>query len=521
MNFQKMIQARLMRYLGLSLCFSLTLVILSASWLIAAAPQAGHASSHREAPLISGDPTVDNLDVYAFVSPDAPDTVTLIATWIPFEEPGGGPNFYHFDPNARYLINIDQDGDTFADIVYEWDFSPLTPQNDATFLYNTGPIGSNYEGDSDFNLRQSYTVRKILDPGGAATVDFQAGPFVMVPDNIGPRSTSNYEAIAASAVRDSGDGFPSGYKEFTGQRDDPFFVDVGSIFDLAGLRPFNNVHAIPLGVADGQDVLKGFNAHATAIQAPISDIVSGGCSNQASDTDCVIGVWSTAERGGVQVSRLGNPLVNEVVMSLALKDVFNSVAPNVDATVPAVVSRVTDPELAGLMNLLYGSALEPVQENSRDDLVTVFLQGIPSVNQQTQSAANPSEQLRLNTAIKPTQAICEGDPLGLFNDPAAGPADAGDLTAFPNGRRLEDDVTDMALRAVAQGYGDFLSTTFGGAVPEFKNLSPNNLLGDGVNANDVPCLSEFPYMGAPHPGYENNHAISLLQYIPQIRKDSK
>ena len=516
MNLHTFIYRRIVRHLLIIVCLTLAVVALAATWLVIVTPTDSDASSHREAPLISSDPTVDNLDVYAFVSPDDQSKVTLIATWIPFEEPGGGPNFYHFDPNARYLINIDSDGDKDADVVYEWDFSGLTFSNPDTFLYNTGPIGANYEGDSDFNVRQSYTVTKILDPGGANTTAFQAGPFVMVPDNIGPRSTPNYAAIAANAVRDSSDGFPTGYKEFTGQRDDPFFVDVRSIFDLAGLRPFNSLHAIPLSNEPGQDVLEGFNAHATAIQVPISELAPT-CNNTATNKACVIGVWSTAERGGVQVSRLGNPLVNEVVMSLALKDVFNSVDPSVDATVPAVVARVTDPELAVLANALY-DALATIDETGRTDLVTIFLTGIPDApgypmtTQQTNSAASPSEQLRLNVAVKPTTAACAGDPLGIFNGDAV---DGDDLTAFPNGRRLEDDVTDMALRAVAQGYGPVINGVFGGL---FKNLSPNNLLGDGVGANDEPCLSSFPYMATPHAGYDNNHGGLFGRFFPMISK---
>lgn len=527
MNVQALLHRRMFRYLFVTVCLALTLAVLSASWLIATAPAKTNASSHREAPLISGDPTVDNLDVYAFVSPDVTDTVTLIATWIPFEEPGGGPNFYHFDPNARYLIKIDQDGNAMEDIIYEWTFDKPTPQNASTFLYNTGPIDADYANDADFNLRQAYTVTRITTDTLAASTTVLFSNEVMPPDNIGPRSTPNYEAIATNAINTSGS-----YKEFTGQRDDPFFVDVRSIFDLLGLRPFNSLHAIPLSTADGQDVLEGFNAHATAIQVPISDLVASGCDNMATTTDCVIGVWSTAERrstityggGGatgsgpfVQVSRLGNPLVNEVVIDLARKDVFNAIPPTADA---AALDRVTDPEVATLMNALYGSALTSVQEDSRDDIVTIFLTGIPGVNQQTNSATTPSEQLRLNTAIKPTTGACQGDPLGLFNDPAGGPADAGDLTAFPNGRRLEDDVTDIALRAVAQGYGEFLAGAFGGVVPEFQNLSPNNLLGDGVGANDVPCLSEFPYMGTPHAGYENNHGGLFGGFLPSIFKNN-
>lgn len=527
----------------LTLCVILTPLVLLAAVLIGLNPSGAGASSHREAPLISGDPTVDNLDVYAFVSPDVTDTVTLISNWIPFEEPGGGPNFYHFDPNARYLIKIDQDGNAIEDITYEWTFSKVQYGGAAgkdTFLYNTGPIGADYEADTDFNIRQYYTVTKITGDTLPTMTTTLLGNILMVPDNVGPRSTPNYEAIAANGVRDSSDGLPAGYKEFTGQRDDPFFVDVGSIFDLAGLRPFNTLHAIPLSADLGLDVLRGFNMHTTAIQVPISELVPISCTSAMTGGNkaCVIGVWSTAERHStivhslgavtgsgpyVQVSRLGNPLVNEVVIDLEYKDAFNGVPPSVDATLPDVVARVTDPEVAVLQNALY-AALDTIEETGRTDLVTIFLTGIPPVvpiftTEQINSAATPSEQLRLNVAIKPTEGACEGDPLGLFNDPAAGPTDLGDLTAFPNGRRLEDDVTDIALRAVAQGYGEFLAGAYGGVVPQFKDLSPNNLLGDGVDRNDVPCLPNFPYMGTPHPGYENNHFGVLRNFLPTIFKN--
>lgn len=515
-------------------CVAVALLALAMSWLVAISPTDSDASSHREAPLISGDPTADNLDVYAFVSPDLTNTVTLIANWIPFEEPGGGPNFYHFDPNARYLIKIDRNGDTLEDLTYEWTFEKPAPTNPNTFLYNVGQITS--INDGDYNLRQYYTVTKIISGGATSVVVPRT---LMPPDNIGPRSIPNY------ATNIEGDGSfikncGANCKEFTGQRDDPFYVDVGSIFDLAGLRPFNNLHDISLPVAAGQDVLAGYNMHTTAIQVPISDLVTGACNlADATDKDCVIGVWSTAERrttitygGGnvsgsgafAQVSRLGNPLVNEAVMSLALKDVFNSVPPSVDRTVPAVVARVTDPELAVLEDNLY-DALATIDKTGRQDLVTVFLTGIPSApgypmtTQQANSAATPSEQLRLNVVIKPTKPACRGDQLGLFNDD---PVDGDDLTAWPNGRRLEDDVTDMALRAVAQGYGPVINGVFGGLVPQFKNLSPNNLLGDGVEFQDiVKCKSSFPYMGTPYSGYENSHDVSLSSsYLPQIRKDS-
>lgn len=523
------------RHLMSALCLALAMAVLATTWLIGLGPSQSDASSHREAPLISSDPAVDNLDVYAFVSPDDTSKVTLMATWIPFEEPGGGPNFYHFDPNARYLIKIDRDGDTNEDITYQWTFEKPAPVNPNTFLYNVGQMTS--INDSDYNLRQYYTVTKIIAGGSTSVIVPRT---LMPPDNVGRRSIPNYKANIegdGNFIKNCG----TGCKEFTGQRNDPFYVDVRSIFDLAGLRPFNNLHDISLPVENGQDVLAGYNTHLTAIQVPITDLVTGACNtSDATDKDCVIGVWSTAERrttitygggavsgsgGFVQVSRLGNPLVNEAVMSLALKDVFNSVPPSVDRTVPAVVARVTNPELAVLADTLY-DALATIDTSGRNDLVTVFLTGIPSApgypmtTQQANSAATPSEQLRLNVVIKPTVAVCQGDQLGLFNDDAV---DGDDLTAWPNGRRLEDDVTDMALRAVAQGYGPIINGVFGGLVPQFKNLSPNNLLGDGVSFQDKPnCLPNFPYVGTPYSGYENNHSVVLsTMNFPTILKDGK
>jgi hypothetical protein len=489
----------------------MTALVLGAAALISLSPRWASASSHREAPLISRDPAVDNTDVYAFVSPDEPDTVTLISNWIPFEEPGGGPNFYHFDENARYLIKIDRDGDAVEDVAFEWTFSPPSFQNAGTFLYNTGPI--NNINDAAFNYRQYYTVTEIIGTGGGATRNVLGSNLLMVPDNVGPRSTPDYESLAEQGIHDLGNGI----SEYAGQRDDPFFVDVQSIFDLGGLRPFNNAHLIPLSPTSGLDVVSGYNIHTTAIQIPKS-IVTPSCNNTQEDTDCVIGVWSTAERctttvrgpgtetcsgsDYVQVSRLGNPLVNEVVIDLARKDIFNSLAPTGDA---AALDRVTDPELAKLMNALYGGALETVSETGRTDLVTIFLTGIPGVNQQTNSGSTPSEQLRLNVAIAPTANACQGDRLGAI---------AGDFAGFPNGRRLEDDVTDIALRAGGEGYGDILAGALG-----LPNNSPNNLLGDGVDTNDVGCVSNFPYMALPHQGYDHLHKHGFLRnYFPVVRK---
>src|SRR3954453_7973352 len=198
----------------------------------------GVASSHREAPLISADPLADNTDTYAFVSPDAPNTVTLIANWIPLEAPGGGPNFYKFGDDVLYRINIDNDGDAKDDIVYEFRFKTHV-QNPNTFLYNTGPITA--LDDATFNMRQSYSVTRYDRHGRTVLGEHLETP----PVNVGARSTPNYETLADAAIHTLSDGS----KVFAGQRDDPFFVDLGSVFDLLGLRPLNPFHLIPMAAA--------------------------------------------------------------------------------------------------------------------------------------------------------------------------------------------------------------------------------------------------------------------------------
>jgi len=430
------------------------------------------ASSHREAPLISQDPVADNTDTYAFVSPDQPDTVTLVANWIPFELPAGGPNFSSFGDDVLYKINVDNDGDAVADVVYEWRFK-TTVGNENTFLYNTGPVES--ISDDTLNVKQTYTLTAVVD--GKRNVLLEDAP--VAPANVGPRSMPDYDALAAEAVVD----LPDGGQSFAGPRDDPFFVDLGSVFDLLGLRPLNSAHAIPLPDASGVDGLAGFNVHAVVLQVPTSDLVEG--------DDPVVGVWSTTDRyttkvfgGGTvkdkgkftQVSRLGMPLVNEVVAPLGAKDLFNASKPSGDAQ---FLKAVQDPEVARLIPDLYPGVTVPPAP--RDDLVAIFLTGIPDVNKPAKG--KPSEMIRLNTSITPTP-IAQQDRLGLL---------AGQNDGFPNGRRLVDDVTDIELRALAGG------TPF---TADF-NKAPNNALTDGVDANDVAFLEVFPYLAVPHQGYSS------------------
>ena len=429
------------------------------------------ASSHREAPLISQDPVADNTDTYAFVSPDSPDTVTLVANWIPLELPAGGPNFSTFGDDVLYKINVDNDGDAVADVVYEWRFK-TTIGNPNTFLYNTGPVES--ISDETLNVKQTYTLSQVVD--GKRKVLLKDAP--VAPANVGPRSMPNYEALAAEAAVE----VPGGGKSFAGPRDDPFFVDLGSIFDLAGLRPLNSAHAIKLPDEPGVDGLAGFNVHAVVLQVPTSDLVDG---------DPTIGVWSTTDRyttkvfgGGkvkdkgkfTQVSRLGMPLVNEVVAPLGAKDLFNASKPADDAQ---FLKAVQDPEVAGLIPKLYPGVTVPPAP--RDDLVAIFLTGVPDLNQPKKGT--PSEMIRLNTSVAPTP-VDQQDRLALL---------AGQNDGFPNGRRLVDDVTDIELRALAGG------TPF---TADF-NKAPNNALTDGVDSNDVPFLAAFPYLALPHQGYSS------------------
>ena len=434
-------------------------------------PQA-FASSHREAPAISLDPAADNTDVYAFVSPDRPGTTTLIANWCPIQEPAGGPNFFSFDDDALYTVWVDNDGDAVPELRYDFQFQ-TTVLNPSTFLYNTGAITS--LDDADLNVRQTYRVTRYEE--GVPTVLGENVP--VAPARVGPRSTPDYETLAAMAVRELSDGS----RVFAGPRDDAFFVDLGGVFDLLSIRK------LPGDKGKGQDDLAGFNTLTISLQIPHDRLTADG--SPPGEGNSVIGVYSTTSRRAtrtlnadgtishsgdwVQVSRLGNPLVNEVVIPRGSKNRFNASNPVDDAQ---FLDSVIAPELAGLFTLLFGVSVPPAPRN---DLVAVFLTGVPGLNQPAGVVA--SEYLRLNLAISPASAP---NRLGVL---------AGDLAGFPNGRRLADDVTDVALRVVA-----------GVLVPGF-DIEPNNRLGDGIDANDLPFLPVFPYQALPHSGFEHDHHL--------------
>jgi Domain of unknown function (DUF4331) len=457
-------------------------------------------SSHREAPEISQDPVADSTDVYAFVSPNAPDTVTLIANYIPLQGPAGGPNFYSFGDDVLYEIHIDNNGDGQADLSFQFQFQTRIADPD-TFLYNVGPILS--LDSPNWNNRQFYQVAAVKNGQYKQIASGLACP----PCHIGPLSTPHYGNLARQAVHD----LPGGIKVFAGQRADGFYVDLGAIFDLGDLRPFETLHAqYGLGAftkaAPGVNSTAQLNVHSIAIQVPISQLLWGSPHGKVSDQGSVIGVWTTASRQSAevwdaqssanvssgpwrQVSRLGNPLVNEVLIPLGKKDFWNTEAPGQDKQ---FASYVAHPELAGLLPALYPGVFPNLEKlvkagTARADLEAILLTGIPSgIIKGFQNYTGPvqADMLRLNTAIKPSKRPSE---LGILG---------GDLAGFPNGRRVFDDVVSIELRAIAGATVPLVD-------PAFKPDAAASLVTDGLTDKSVPSgyYNSFPYLGTPYSGF--------------------
>jgi hypothetical protein len=448
-------------------------------------------SSHREAPEIAKDPVADNADVYAFVSPDRPDTVTIIANFVPLQAPAGGPNFFEFGDDVLYSIAIDNDGNALPDIEYQLRFTS-TLQDPGTFLYNTGPIAS--LTDKTWNKRQSYTVTR-LDQGAPTVL---GSGLACPPCNIGPRSTPNYERLAQQAVH----ALPSGETVFAGQRNDPFFVDLGAIFDLGDLRPFQHLHLISTPDAPGVDNTKAVNVHSIVVQVPITRLTADGSKPaDVTSATAVLGIWSTASRRRVrltdtagdersesgpwvQVSRLGNPLFNEVIVPLGEKDAWNARPPAGDA---AYLAHVEHPELAGLLPVLYPHVFPNLAglKAARADLVAILLTGLPSgvvAGFQNYTGKTYADMLRLNVAVPPARSP---NPLGVVG---------GDPAGFPNGRRVFDDVTTIELRAIA-------GLTYPLVDKSYKPDAAASAVEQGVKPAAGRYLDAFPYVGTPYDGY--------------------
>ena len=474
----------------------LTLIAAAVTAALAAALGAvaiGAGSSHREAPLTSLDPTADNTDVYAYVANDAQDAVTLVANWVPFEDPAGGPNFYRFDDRAHYWINVDNTGDGKPDVRYLFQFATKTLDPNS-FLYAKPPVDS--IDSPNLNVQQSYSVTKETYKGDKMTSSNVIAQDVPVaPNNVGPKTMPDYGKLAGQAIKP----VQGGGQVFAGQRDDPFFVDLGATFDALTIRNGTG------NAGGGKDDLAGYNIHSIVLQVPKSQVtkdgkgVSGPTRRQRRGRRVVLdrppAAAGLGSRGGqgrqgpyhkgrkaqsgdpskgnkhdfIQVSRLGNPLINEVIIPLGLKDQFNATQPADDAA--NYGKFVLNPELARLINALYPGLNVP--ETNRTDIVTALLTGIPGKTQIAPNAA-AADTLKLNLGVPPAQNPSRFGVLG------------SDLAGFPDGRRLTDDVVDIEERVVA------------GA------LKGNNVpLGDGVDQNDKPFLDQFPYLAPPTAGLDS------------------
>ena len=424
-------------------------------------------SSHREAPKILADPTADNTDVYAFTAPDAPHSLTVVANWIPLEEPAGGPYFGKLDPRARYYVKIDNTGDGRADVAYRWKFKQKFLKPDS-FL-------------DQGNFVQSYDLYKETYKGKHEHSHKIASNVPVAPANAGPKTTPNYAATQAATIR----GLSGGGKTFVGPSDDPFFVDLGAVFDGINIDKPGRPN-IGLGnQGGGKDDVAGYNTHSFVLQVPESEVTRDGKSvSDAKAGNAAIGVWATTERRRVnvlrhgkrhgsrwvQVSRLGNPLINEVIIPIGQKDKFNRTSPADD--LKNFGKYALNPEPARLLNALFKLG---VKETNRTDIVQALLTGVPGLTQIGSHPA-PADTLKLNLGVPPSASPSR---FGVL---------ANDLAGFPNGRRLADDVTDIELRVIA---GALLKPSEGG-----KQIP----LGDGVDQNDHAFRSSFPYVALPTDG---------------------
>ncbi|MET8759188.1 DUF4331 domain-containing protein [Lentzea sp. NPDC004782] len=440
------------------------------------------ASSHREAPLIAGDPAVDNTDLYAFVSPDNKDTVTLVGNWSGFQEPNGGPNFYPWAEDAQYDFNIDNDGDAKPDVTLRFMFHNEDRRKNYTFLYTNGAVHS--LDDENLLFRQRYDLEAIYQNGQRVKLVNNAQ---VAPSPNGPASMPDFKKLRDQAIVQ----IPGGGKVYVGPSADSFFADL-RVFDLLYGGNLSEV---------GQNTLRGYNVNTIAIQLPKHALALKNDIHRNPN----IGIWSATSRRSlklspgkaeaqgdfVQVSRLGNPLVNEVVAPAGLKDAFNGLRPDQDAGVKELVDRVVNPELPKLIEGIYKI---PAPKGNRDDLAEIFLTGVTKklngpikadLNSQVNNADvdqrrfRASEMLRLNLMIDPNP---KPNRLGVLG---------GDTQGFPNGRRLADDVVDIAIQAME------------GAAASGK-LVDALATGDKVDAPDQAPEANFPYVALPHNGMAVN-----------------
>ena len=443
-------------------------------------------SSHREAPSSTRDPQADWTDVYAFSARDRPSALTIVANTDPFQLPNGGPNFNStYDPRARYYINVDNSGDGRADVRYRFVFRDrFDGTAEQGYPHSLPTVDSVDDPQLNFKMRFKL-VKETYDRRGRRTNARVLGEDLpLTPGNVGPKTMPDYNKVVESGIRP----LTGGGRVFVGARDDPFFIDLGGAFDSVNLcRGTGNEGGC-------RDDLAGFNVNSIVLQLPEARVTRDRAAvTGPDDPEASVGVWASTERQRlqisdssdartrrravtdgddvkfVQVNRLGNPLVNELVVPLAVKDKFNRTKPEDDKQYGAAVLK---PFPAAALNQLFNLG---IKETDRTDIVQALLTGIPGANQ---IGKNPAiaDTLKINLGVPPTETENRFGVIG------------GDLGGFPNGRRLGDDVVDVTLRVV----GGFL-------VPEDQG-GKKLPLGDGVDRNDQPFLNNFPYVATPQPG---------------------
>jgi hypothetical protein len=503
--------------------FDMSVKLLQGVLMLAATatPLVSVASSHREAPFIAGSPRVDGSDFYMFRSyePGREAYVTLIANYVPLQDAYGGPNYFHLDTKALYEIHIDNNGDGKEDLTFQFRFSDTyknlaVPAGTGMVPVPLTNIGEITPAAANLNVVETYTLgvvrggRRSAAPSPVGNSTAGGETFTKPADNIGNKSIPDYAAYASNFVYQASiPGCASAARVFVGQRKDGFVVNLGEIFDL--------VNTNPAGPRDGEpNTISDKNVTSLALEVPISCLTAG--------TDPVIGAWTTASvrqarlinpkpsvpgkatiEGGAwtQVSRLGMPLVNEVVIGLPDKDKFNASEPKGDAQ---FLTYVTSPTLPVLLNVLFGDAAK-VPATPRNDLVAAFLTGVPGLNKP--AAGSPAEMLRLNTSIAPALPAAQKD-LGVL---------AGDTAGFPNGRRPVDDVTDIEIR-VAAGALCSAALSCGSQVADPNGGAPytdgaraagptveTSVVTGRVNAADT-YSGAFPYLATPLAGSPNSLA---------------
>ncbi|UUX95741.1 DUF4331 domain-containing protein [Aquabacterium sp. J223] len=504
--------------------------------LLIAASLAAQASSHREAPSITTTPKVDATDFYMFRSYEAgrTDHVTLIANYLPLQDPYGGPNYFSLDPNALYEIHIDNNGDAREDITFQFRFQntlkgvtlPIGGKNVPIPLIQAGAVSGLKA--AALNLNEAFTVDVVRGDrrGGtrAAVTKVGAGggtSFDKPVDNIGNKTIGDYAAYAGQHVYTVAiPGCSQQGRVFVGQRRDPFAVNLGTIFDLVN-APVSvitnpaNINAVPNTLANKNVTTLALEVHKDCLVAGNETVIGGWTTaslrqGQLINPAPAAGHQTAAKVGGAwtQVSRLGMPLVNEVVIGLPAKDRFNASKPRDDGQ---FADYVTHPTLPALLEIALNLPNTAPKNLPRNDLVTTFLTGIPGVNKPANVTA--SEMLRLNTAIAPV-AFAQQNRLGVVGEilRVGGPqnlAQAVDLAGYPNGRRPKDDVVDISLIAVMGGL--CMANGSNNALQFGAECNPNNVplgsttfnLHDAVDQAVVPLLSTFPYLAHPLPGAQS------------------